>query len=88
MEEWRDIKGYEGYYQVSNMGRIKSLERICKSKGSGTRVVKECIRKHSLTNCGYCIFLLHINKKAKALLVHRLVAEAFIPNPGGIRFGT
>lgn len=79
MEEWKDIKGYEGLYQVSNEGRVKSLNRKCK-KWNGDRKVKEKII--SFTNVsGYLKVTLFRNGIRHYYLVHRLVAEAFIPNP-------
>lgn len=63
-EIWRDIKDYEGLYQVSNLGRVKN-----------SRTGK--LLKLYINNCGYCYVLL----RDKCLLTHRLVAEAFIPNP-------
>lgn len=72
MEEiWKDIKGFEGLYQVSNLGRVKSL-RIKRNKDGIMRL------RHKQ---GYNTVLIPINGKRKMLLVHRLVAEAFIPNP-------
>ena len=80
-EIWKDIKGYEGLYQVSNMGRIKSLKRKVKNK-NGYRIANEKIIKPVLTDtCKYYAVGLHKNKKRKTLLVHRLVAINFIPNP-------
>lgn len=76
MENWRDIKGFEGFYQVSNMGRVRSLGGWC-----GTAKRKGCIRSTSLTKDGYVkVRLLHKGKDVTARM-HRLVAEAFIPNP-------
>lgn len=73
MEEvWRDIKDYEGLYQVSNMGRIKSLERKNKYKQN-----KEIIMKN-LFDGNYIFIRLSKNSKKKNCLVHRLVAEAFL----------
>jgi hypothetical protein len=70
VEEWRDIEGYEGLYQVSNMGRVKSLHR------SG-RILRPMHR-----NCDkYLRISLHKNGKVKYEYLHRLVAKAFIPNP-------
>lgn len=80
MEEvWKDIKGYEGIYQVSNNGRIKSLERD-KNNHSKKQKVEAKIRKNVLSK-GYYLCLLSKNGKNKMMRVHRLVAEAFIPNP-------
>ena len=72
-EEWKDIKGYEGLYQISNLGRVKSLPR------NGT-IKEEKILKYSLDKYGYPQIVLN-NKKHKCFRVHRLVAEAFLLNP-------
>jgi len=79
-EEWRDIKGYEGLYQVSNKGRVKSLDRtIVDSRG---RIIqhKGRILKPVDSN-GYFVVGLYINKKMKQFKVHRLIMQTFIPNP-------
>jgi hypothetical protein len=70
-EIWKDIEGYEGLYQVSNLGRIKSLN----FKRSG----KEGILK-SNPEGGYCAVTLS-HKRRGVFYIHRLVATAFIPNP-------
>lgn len=72
-EEWKDIKGYEGIYQISNMGRVKSL--------SNGKYKKEKIRKYRKDKDGYLQLNLHKNNVMTTFKVHRLVAEAFIPNP-------
>lgn len=69
-EVWKDIKGYEGEYKVSNYGRVKSLKNH-----------KEKILKQWKNNKGYLNIALYKNKKSKMYRVHRLVALAFIPNP-------
>lgn len=82
MEEfWKDIEGYEGLYQVSNFGRVKSLERLVKSNNNNYRIVKEKILKQNQDKDGYRIISLNKNNKGKSYRLHRLVAEAFIPNP-------
>lgn len=81
VEIWRDIKDYEGLYQVSNLGRVKSLERIIKRKLKGNLIIKECILIPSKDGGGYLHINLYKNKKYKTCLIHRLVAQAFIPNP-------
>ncbi len=81
-EIWRDIKGYEGVYQISSYGRIKSLKRKItvidkKQKRKYIKKNKEIIKKLFLDNNGY--YFTTINKKRYR--VHRLVATTFLPNP-------
>lgn len=73
-EVWRPVKGYEGLYEVSSFGRIKSLPR------NGT-VNKEYIMIGSIQKNGYKGVILSKNGKKKRVTVHRIVAEEFIPNP-------
>ena len=82
MEEiWKDILGYEGIYQVSNLGNVKSLDRDYIA-GSGSIIHRnEHFIKPSKNTKGYLIVRLFKNGKSRTMLVHRLVAEAFIPNP-------
>ena len=75
MEEWRDIKGFEGKYMVSNLGRVKSLNY--------RRTGKEKILKAFANNCGYLRVMLCKDGKSKLYLVHVLVAIAFCENPEG-----
>jgi len=86
-EEWRDIKDYEGHYQVSNIGRVKSLSRLRKTKGGGNCLMPEKIMKlHIHPDKGrqrpYASVLLRKNEtrdvSSRHFLVHRLVAAAFI----------
>lgn len=77
IEVWKDIEGYEGLYQVSNLGRVKSLERIDRLE----RKVKERMLSIRDNGTGYKFVDLHKNNKAKRFYVHRLVASTFIPNP-------
>ena len=76
-EEWRDVAGYEGLYQVSSMGRVKSLER----KNCLGRTVKERILKSRTNRYGYMEVNLCADGKRKMLKVHRLVCQAFHDNP-------
>lgn len=76
-EIWKDIKGYEGLYQVSNLGRVKSFRGSAKFGKP-----KEFILKPSLINSGYHVVTLYYgNQKKHKFQVHRLVAETFIDNP-------
>lgn len=86
MEEiWRDIEGYEGLYQVSNLGRVKSFDREyeawhSRGKKIVTHHIKGKITKGSLTDKGYYKVSLTKEGVSISFFVHRLVAEAWIPN--------
>ena len=80
-EVWRDVKGYEGLYQVSSEGRVKSLERKFIDKIGRERYVKECILKPVIDRYGYLLVSLYAGGKQKNHTVHRLVCEAFHENP-------
>lgn len=80
-EIWRPIKGYEGLYEVSNLGRVKSIERyILSGKGYGLHKYGGKVLKSGSSN-GYLRVSLCKDKHIGHFSVHRLVAEAFIPNP-------
>lgn len=82
MEEvWKDIRGYEGYYQISSCGRIKSLDRKVKHLKGGYAIKKGKILKQCYDKDGYLLVVLYKNNKKRTRRVHRLVAMAFIPNP-------
>lgn len=77
MEEiWKPIKDYEGLYQVSNLGNVRSLNRKIKNRN-----LKEKIKKFDKTKFGYLRVELNNNGKKKKYLVHRLVAQTFLDNP-------
>lgn len=82
-EIWKDIKGYEGMYQISNLGRVKSLDRNEKGHFNNTKYYlrKEKILNLHLTIQGYYNIGCCYNSKRKYFRVHRLVAQTFIPNP-------
>lgn len=92
MEEWRDINGFEGFYQVSSYGRVRSIDRYVTGKDGATRFLRGNMMKLTeyknpqrdqeqthylvvnLRKCGY----------NRVYMVHRLVAETFIPNPDNL----
>jgi len=80
MERWKNVKYFKGYYQVSNSGNVKGLRRIIKHNYGGNSIKSEKILKQRLSR-GY--FGVRLCKKNIVYdkLVHRLVAEVFIPNP-------
>lgn len=77
IEIWKDIVGYEGLYQISNKGRVKSFHNRCSYKVS--EIYK--IRALTISENGYFTITLYKNGVRSFRKVHRLVAEAFIPNP-------
>lgn len=81
-EVWKDIKDYEGLYQVSNFGRVKRLKYTMPTKIKHNNFItkKEHLMKLSLNKKGYLYVKLCKNGKTKHFQVHRLVACAFIPN--------
>lgn len=85
-EVWKDIKGYEGYYQVSNLGRVKSLSRVVKryEKGRGEVIQRRRERILSERDCrGYKTVLLCVGGSNKQKFIHRLVAEVFLDSVEG-----
>lgn len=76
-EEWRDIKDYEGKYQVSNYGRVRSLDREIVYKDGRKRFFKGIILKPLINKTGYYQISLLINKHENKCFIHRLVAFAF-----------
>lgn len=81
-EEWADIKGFEGFYQVSNFGRIRSLDRVIRYSNGATAKHKGVIRRASV--CEYRMAVLSRNNKICALKISRLVALNFVKNPNDL----
>lgn len=84
MEVWKDIPGYEGLYQASNLGNIKNIGRKFLDSLGREYIVKEVLCKPSIDTSGYNQIVLSKNKKRKSYKVHRLVAITFIPNPNNL----
>ena len=85
MEHWSDIAGYEGLYQVSNLGKVKALYREVLNKNGNLQKYPEKLLKPDVYKTTYSNYLrvtLSKQHQTKRFLVHRLVADAFIPNRG------
>lgn len=80
MEEWKDIPGYEGLYQVSNLGRVKRFARNTR-EGYRTMKIRERYLIPHLNSNGYYRLSISVNKKSKKVYLHQLVAKSFIENP-------
>lgn len=79
MEEiWKDIRGYEGRYKVSNLGNVKSIKRTVKHAGSNTRTFPETLLKPNKVAFDYLQVTLYKEGKRKCRYVHNLVMEAFV----------
>jgi len=83
-EEWEDIKYYEGKYQVSNKGRIRSLSRMVFQSNGSSYLKKDKFIKLTINTNGYQRISLYKNGIQKNLSIHRLVAETFIENPNNL----
>jgi len=86
IEIWKDVNGYEGYYQISNLGNVKGVERLVKNPyGDTMRVKKEQILKPKTNgSTDHLSVCLCKNGKVHKKYIHRMVAEAFIPNPDNL----
>jgi hypothetical protein len=81
MEVWKDVNGFEGFYKISNRGRIKSLERNVTGKLGSVRTLPEKELTPTDNGKGYMVVTLYKDGKRHFRKIHKLVAEHFIPNP-------
>lgn len=81
-EVWKDVCGYENYYQVSNFGNVRSIgNRIVKIGDAMREVPSKILRPNFNQRNGYLTVMVSVGNVEKRFYIHRLVAEAFIPNP-------
>ena len=79
-ELWLAVKGFEGLYEVSDLGRVRSLDRTTKTRGDGKRISKGRVLKFKTDKYGYYCVCLRKNLKNHHKTVHRLIAEVFVEN--------
>lgn len=79
-EIWKAVNGYEGWYEVSNFGNVRSVDRVIINSDGVKRLWKGKILKPIKDRYGYLVLNLYKNSKIKKITVHRLVAQAFILN--------
>jgi hypothetical protein len=82
-ERWVDIPEYEGHYQISSLGRVKSLERVLHREKAGDFIKRESIMKANITPKGYARIMLTKLGQKENRFVHALVAESFLPVDDG-----
>lgn len=86
MEIFKDVENYEGYYQISNLGRIKSLQRFAKNHSGFKKVLKERYLNPIIGKTGYYVVSFKKDGIKKTFKVHRLIAIAFIDKVEGKEF--
>lgn len=79
-EIWKDIPDYEGYYQVSSLGRVRSCDRVVEHSGGGKRAVRQRVLSQYSDRYGYQNVCLCFKGKPRTITVHSLVAKAFLGN--------
>lgn len=82
-EEWRPVVGYEGLYEVSSLGRVRSLDRVIMRSNGYPQPLKGVVLTPNLGKRGSYTVMLPTASGQRQVKVHRMVAEAFIPNPSG-----
>lgn len=86
IEIWKPIPGFEGYYEVSDHGRIKSLPRRLRGRGTNKRITRIKILRPRVNGSGYLTFMPCINYATKSITIHSVVMLAFIgPRPDGMQ---
>lgn len=80
-EEWRSVPGYEGLYEVSSLGRVRSLDHEVSTYNGGSYIMPGKLLRQNPTYQGYLQVKLYQRGKPRVRYVHQLVAECFIPNP-------
>lgn len=79
-EIWKPVKNYEGFYEVSNFGKVRSLDRVFPTKKGVVKCTKGKVMNLTLKDNGYKTVMLSVGGESKRFHVHRLVSEAFIYN--------
>jgi len=85
-EIWKDVPEYEDSYAVSNYGRVKSKERLITTTAGRSYIMEEKIMSLNFGGKGYAYITFNRHSKKKSYLLHRLVAELFIPNPNNLPY--
>lgn len=83
-EDWKDVENYEGYYQISSLGRVRSVTRLIIYKTGKRFTYKSRILKQRTDKDGYLRITLNKECKLSTMSMHRLVAIHFIPNPDNL----
>ena len=81
VEVWKSVVGFEDSYQVSDLGRVRSVDRLVFKTNGRQQFFKGRVLSLTKNACGYPQMILHTNGKPRSVRVHRLIALAFIPNP-------
>lgn len=83
-EIWKPVVGYEGYYEVSSLGRVRSLRRTMTRKNGIPHTIPGRVLKQPVSKRGYFTVALHQGGVQRTSTVHRIIAKAFIPNPDNL----